>query len=95
MEVLRAIRAICICAVIFAVSAIPGAILGIIPGLLLGLPSWHQCGALILSGLWALGFLMLGLLSAGPIRVATILVAVGGAVGLGSSVWYFGELTAS
>ena len=95
MAALRAARAIGICAVIFAVSAIPGAILGIIPGLLLGYPNLHQCGAVILSGLWAFGFLMRRPLCAGPIRALVILVAAGGAVGLGWSVWYFGEMTAS
>ena len=39
MAVLHTTRAIGICAVIFAVSAIPGTILGIAPGLLLGILS--------------------------------------------------------
>ena len=95
MAVLRAARAIGICAVIFAVSAISGAVLGIIPGLLLGTLNLHQCGAVMLSGLWAFGFLMQRPVSAGPISALMILVAGGGAVGLGWSVWYCGEMTAS
>ena len=34
-----------------------GFVLGIIPGLLLGLPEWHRIGAVLLPVLWAFAYL--------------------------------------
>ena len=71
-----------------------GFALGIIPGLLLGLPEWHRAGAVVLPVLWAFGYLGQRSKGFGDIRwVSYVVVAFGGG-GLGVSVWTFGGITA-
>ena len=71
-----------------------GFALGIIPGLLLGLPEWHRAGAVVLPVLWAFGYLGQRSKGFGDIRwVSYVVVATGGG-GLGLSVWTFGSITA-
>ena len=71
-----------------------GFALGIIPGLLLGLPEWHRAGAVVLPVLWAFGYLGQRSKGFGDIRwVSYVVVAFGGA-GLGLSVLTFGGITA-
>ena len=79
---------------LFAVCVILGFVLGIIPGLLLGIPGWHKQGAVILPLLWVAGFLRQRPAHLGGVGVSTVLVTVGGGIGLGTSVWFFGSLTA-
>ncbi|MCH8974127.1 MAG: hypothetical protein IH869_03525 [Chloroflexi bacterium] len=71
-----------------------GFALGIIPGLLLGLPEWHRAGAVVLPVLWAFGYLGQRSKGFGDVRwVSYVIVAFGGA-GLGLSVLTFGGITA-
>ena len=71
-----------------------GFVLGIVPGLLLGLPAWHRIGAFVLPVLWAFGYLGQRSKGFGNVRwVAYVIVASRG-TGLGLAVWVFGSVTA-
>ena len=67
--------------------------LGIIPGLLLGIPEWHKVGAVVLSLLWAIGVVVLRPAYLGEGTLSTLMVVFGGGIGLGGSVWFFGSVT--
>ena len=71
-----------------------GFALGIIPGLLLGLPEWHRVGAVVLPVLWAFGYLGQRSKGFGDIRLVSYAVVAFGGGGLGISVWTFGSFTA-
>ncbi len=71
-----------------------GFALGIIPGLLLGLPEWHRAGAIVLPVLWAFGYLGQKSKGFGDIRWVSYVVVGFGGGGLGLSVWTFGSITA-
>jgi len=77
-------------ALVFLIPSGLGFIMGIVPGLLLGLPGWHEVAAVLLPMIWAIGYL------AQPGKHVTwisIFVAVLGGVGLGVSISVFGSIT--
>ena len=78
---------------IFFVCVGLGALIGIIPGLLLGIPEWHEYGAIIIPLIWIIGFLKQRPAAAGKVGASTLLVVGGVGIGLGASVWFFGSLT--
>ena len=71
-----------------------GFVLGIIPGLLLGLPEWHQTGAFVLPVLWTFGYLGQRSKGFGNIRFVSYVIVASGGTGLGLAVWVFGGITA-
>ena len=71
-----------------------GFVLGIIPGLLLGLPDWHRIGAVVLPVLWAFGYLGQRSKGFGDIRWVSYVIVASGGTGLGLAVWVFGGITA-
>jgi hypothetical protein len=70
-----------------------GFALGIIPGLLLGLPGWHGYGAVILPILWAVGYIKQREANYGDVNWITFSIAFDGGIGLGVSIWLFGTFT--
>ena len=89
----RLCRAILISPFALILAASTGFVLGIVPGLLLGLPGWHLVGAVILSSLWAIGYISQRAKNFGDVNWISFLLAFGGGSGLGTSIWFFGTLT--
>ena len=69
------------------------ALVGIIPGLLLGIPGWHRPGGVLLGAIWAFGYLKQRGQSYGDVNWVTYPLSFGGGVGLVASIWFFGSLT--
>ena len=80
-------------AVVGILPLVLGFVMGIIPGLLLGLPGWHEYGALILAVLFAVGYVKQRETNYGDVDWITYSVAFGGGIGLGASIWVFGTFT--
>ena len=70
-----------------------GFVIGIIPGLLLGLLGLHQVGAIVLPALWAFGYVHQRARNYGDVGPITWGVAGFGALGLAISVWLLGSVT--
>ncbi|MFC2015018.1 hypothetical protein ACFLUP_03400 [Chloroflexota bacterium] len=70
-----------------------GFIIGILPGLLLGLLGWHKGAAVVISIVWAIGYLRQRGRNRGDVNWITFFVAVFGGVGVASSIWLFGNIT--
>ena len=70
-----------------------GFVLGIIPGLLLGLPGWHRVAAIVLSILWAFGYVKQRGTNYRDVDWVTYSISFGGGIGLGVSTWFCGTLT--
>ena len=70
-----------------------GFIIGIIPGLLLGLPGWHKAGAVIAPIIWAVGYVNQRAKNFRDVSWITFSIALFGGAGLGISIWLFGDIT--
>lgn len=70
-----------------------GFIVGIIPGLLLGLIGWQDSGAVIIPILWAYGHVKQRARNRGDVGWPTFCVAVLGGAGAAFSIWLFGNIT--
>jgi uncharacterized membrane protein len=77
------------------VITIMGAIMGIIPGLLLGLIEWHIAAAIILPIIWCFGYIRQRNRNYGFVDWITFSVGGFGGLGLGVSIFFFGNITAN
>jgi hypothetical protein len=73
--------------------ALFGALLGIIPGLVLGIPGWHRPAGIILAVIFALGYIKQRGRNYGDVNWVTYLIAIAGGLGLAASIWFFGAIT--
>ena len=70
-----------------------GFIVGIVPGLLFGLLGWHKVAAVVISIVWAIGYVRQRARNYGHVDWITFCVAVFGGVGVAFSIWLFGNIT--
>jgi drug/metabolite transporter (DMT)-like permease len=70
-----------------------GFIMGIIPGLLLGLLGWHKVAAVIISIVWAIGYILQRAITRRDVNWITFCVAILGGAGVALSIWLFGDIT--
>lgn len=70
-----------------------GFVLGIVPGLLLGLPGWHQAAAIVFPILWSIGYVAQRNANYRDVSAITLAIAAFGSLGFGTSVWLFGSVT--
>ncbi len=70
-----------------------GFVLGIIPGLVLGLFKWHEPAAIIIPILWCIGYIRQRSQNYGFVDWITFCVGGFGGLGLGISIWFFGNIT--
>lgn len=70
-----------------------GFITGIVPGLLFGLPGWHEGAAVVIPIVWAVGYVGQRGRNYGDVNWVTLCIAVFGGVGIGLSIWLFGNIT--
>ena len=80
---------------IFAASMCLGFLVGIVPGLLLGIPGWHREGAFVLPlvGMaisWGTRWPRIF----GDMRFSLETLLLGAGLGMFGSIWFFGSLTA-
>ena len=85
-------KVIAVLGLLFA-PIILGALLGIVPGLLFGIPGWHKAAAIVLAVIWAGGYINQRGKSYNDVDGITFVIAIGGALGLAASVWLFGSFT--
>lgn len=78
---------------ILTLPLILGGVLGIVPGLVLGIPGWHGVGAVVIPLLWAFGHVKQRGENFGDVSWVTYALAILGGIGLGTSIWFFGTLT--
>ena len=74
-------------------ASVVGFLLGIIPGLRLGLPGWHESGSVILGFIFAFGYISQRRINFGDVNWLTYLIATCGGLGVFMSVWIFGSFT--
>ena len=70
-----------------------GFVIGILPGLLFGLPGWHKGAAVVIPIIWAIGYVKQRASNFGDANWVTFCMAVFGGLGLGFAVWLFGNIT--
>ena len=70
-----------------------GFVVGIIPGLLLGLIGWHTTVAFIMPMIWCLGYIRQRSRNYGRVDWITYSVGGLGGLGLGIGIWFFGNIT--
>ena len=70
-----------------------GFFLGIVPGLLLGLIDGHNVGAIVIPIIWTIGYVMQRGSKYKDVNWVTFCIAIFGGVGLGFSIWVFGNIT--
>lgn len=70
-----------------------GFIIGIVPGLLLGLLGLHEIAAVIIPIVWAIGYVRQRARNRGDVNWITFSVAVLGGAGAAFSIWLFGSIT--
>ena len=70
-----------------------GFIIGIVPGLLFGLLGWHKVAAVVISIVWAIGYVGQRARNRGDVNWITFCVAVLGGAGVAFSIWLFGNIT--
>ena len=75
-----------------SVAAI-GFVIGIVPGLLLGLPGWHKTAAVVIPIVWAIGYVRQRASFRDDVNWITFCIAIFGGVGAGFSIWLFGDIT--
>ena len=86
---------------VFAVIFMPviiaglGFVIGIVPGLLLGLIEWHKVAAIIIPIIWCIGYIRQRRRNYGFIDWITFSVGGFGGLGLGLSIFVFGNITAN
>lgn len=68
-------------------------VIGIVPGLLFGLPGWHKPAAVVIAIIWVVGY-VLQRAGLGHMDWVVFWIALSGAFGLGFSIWFFGSITA-
>jgi len=84
---------------VFAVILMPaivaglGFVIGIIPGLLLGLIEWHKVAAIIIPIIWCTGYIRQRRRNYGLVDWITFSVGGFGGLGLGLSIFFFGNIT--
>lgn len=69
-----------------------GFVIGIVPGLLLGLPGWHEVAAVVIPIVWAIGYVKQRARNYGDVSWITFCIAVFGGGGIGFSIWLFGDI---
>lgn len=70
-----------------------GLVLGIVPGLLLGLIGWHTTTAIIMPIIWWTGYIRQRSRNYGHVDWITYSVGAFGGLGLGIGIWFFGNIT--
>ena len=70
-----------------------GFVIGIVPGLLLGLVGWHKAAAIIIPVIWCIGYIRQRRRNYGQGDWITFSVGGFGGLGLGIAIWFFGNLT--
>jgi hypothetical protein len=75
------------------VAAGMGFLMGIVPGLLLGLLGWHEAAAIIIAVIWCIGYIRQRSKNYGDVGWITLCVGGFGGLGLGTAIWFFGSIT--
>lgn len=74
------------------VVASMGFVMGIVPGLLLGLIGWHEAAAIIIPVIWCIGYIRQRSRRYGDVGWTTFCVGGFGGLGLGIAIWFFGNV---
>jgi hypothetical protein len=86
---------------VFAIIFMPvitaglGFVIGIVPGLLLGLIGWHKAATIIIPIIWCIGYIRQRSRNYGFVDWITFSVGGFGGLGLGIAIWFFGNITMS
>ncbi len=84
---------------VFAIVLMPvilagmGFVMGIVPGLLLGLIGWHKAAAIIIPIIWCIGYIRQRSRNFGDVSWITFCVGGFGGLGFGIGIWFFGNIT--
>jgi hypothetical protein len=70
-----------------------GFIIGIVPGLLFGLLGWHKVAAVVISIVWAIGYVLQRARNRREVDRITFCTAVLGGAGVAFSIWLFGNIS--